>query len=179
LTALGALDENRAEDLEGDALNRFSAPVLLCVVALTLALPAAPSRAQGATWDQERVTALAVELADVIAELQVEFRREGSPHIASGQARARHSFRDSLRVLRTESRALASELEAGAGLEETQPIVRRAGVVIRDLREEGRRMSWKEPVAGLARRAEELISQIAPFYVGEAGEGEAGGEKKG
>jgi hypothetical protein len=158
-------------------LNRFSAPVLSCVVALAFAFAAPPARAQATPWDQERVTALAVELADVIAELQVEFRREARPHIASGQARARHRFRDSLRVLRTESRALASELEDGAGLEETQPIVRRAGVVIRDLREEGRRMSWMDPVARLAQRAEELIGQIAPFYVGEEGEGTA--EKQG
>lgn len=67
-------------------------------------------------------------------------------------------------MLRAESRALAAELEAGGGLEETWPIVRRARVVIRDLREQGRRMSWTEPAVGHARRAEELIAQIAPFY---------------
>lgn len=154
-------------------MNRFSAPILFSALALALALPATPSSGQPAKWDQNRVTELASELADVIVELQVEFRREGSGHFASGQARARNSFRDSLRVLRTESRALASELEGGAGLEETAPIVRRAGVVIRDLREEGRRMSWKEPVVGLARRAEELIAQIAPFYAGAPAEGGA------
>lgn len=160
-------------------MNRFSAPVFGSVLVLVLAFSAAPSRGQSAKWDQDRVTELAGELADVVAELQIEFRREGSGSFASGQARARHSFRDSLRVLRAESRALASELEDGAGLEETRPIARRAGVVIRDLREEGRRMSWKEPVVGLARRAEELIAQIAPFYLEAAGGSEAEGEKKG
>jgi hypothetical protein len=131
-----------------------------------LALPATPCGAQGAQWDQAKVTGLAVELSDVLGELQSALRREASPHVASLQSRARNSFRDSLRVLRAESRALASELEAGAGAEETWPIVRRAGVVIRDLRQDGRRMSWSEPVAGHARRAEELIGQIAPFYTG-------------
>ena len=57
-----------------------------------------------------------------------------------------------------------AQLEAGAGVEETWPIVRRARGVIRDLREEGRRMGWVEPAVGHARRADELIAQIAPFY---------------
>jgi hypothetical protein len=147
-------------------LNRSSAALSISAVAvvLALALPAAPSRAQSAEWNQARVTELAVELADVVAELQSAFRREPSPTIASPQTRARHRFRDSLRVLRTETRALASDLEAGAGLEETWPVARRARMVIRDMQDEGRRMSWKEPVVGHARRAEELIGQIAPFY---------------
>jgi hypothetical protein len=149
-------------------------PVLASVVALVLALHAAPARAQGAAWDQDRVTELASQLADVVVELQVAFRREPVPHVAQGSARARHSFRDSLRVLRTESRALASELEAGAGVEETWPIVRRARVVIRDLREDGRRINWQEPAVGHARRAEELIGQLAPFYASAEAEDEAG-----
>ncbi len=148
---------------------RFSLP--LVAVALALALPAAPCRAQGAEWSQDRVTELAVELADVVAELQSAFRREPPVTLASGQARARHRFRDSLRVLRTETRALASELESGAGKEETLPIARRLRMLIRELREEGRRMSWNEPVVGHARRAGELIAQLAPFYFDAGDEG--------
>lgn len=159
-------------------MTRFSLPAFLCVMALALAY-APPCRAQGVAWDQAKVTALAGELADEVAALQVQFRREPPVHVASGQARARHRFRDSLRVLVTEARALASELQDGAGLEETAPIVRRAGVVIRDLREQGRRMSWKEPVVGHAKRAEELIAQIAPFYAGAASDEDgAEGEKQ-
>ena len=150
-------------------MNRFRTPAFLCAMVLALAY-AVPCHAQSTAWDQARVTALAVELADEVAALQVAFRREPPVNIASGQARARHRFRDSLRVLVTESRALASELQDGAGLEETAPIVRRAGVVIRDLREDGRRMSWKEPSVGHARRAEELIAQLAPFYAAAATE---------
>jgi hypothetical protein len=143
------------------------APILAL---LPLAFPAAPARAQGAAWNQDRVTELAVELAQTVAELQSAFRREPVPHLLSGQARARHRFRDALRVLRTETRALASELESGAGFEETLPIARRSGVVIRELRREGRRMAWREPVVGHARRAEELIAELAPFYVDRGGD---------
>lgn len=74
-------------------------------------------------------------------------------------------------MLRTETRALASELESGAGLEETLPIARRLRMLIRELREEGRRMSWNEPVVGHARRAGELIAELAPFYFDAADEG--------
>ena len=141
------------------------APTLrTAVLTLIALLPAAPCLAQSAKWDQAKVTALAVELSEVAVELQSSFRREPPPTIGTGQARARASFQDSLRVLRTETRALASELEAGAGLDETWPIARRLRVVVRDLREEGRRISWKEPVAGHASRANELVTQLAPFY---------------
>jgi hypothetical protein len=147
--------------------------VRIAVLTSIALLVAAPCLAQSAKWDQARVTALAVELSEVAVELQSSFRREPPQAIGTGQARARASFQDSLRVLRTETRALASELEAGAGFEETLPIARRARTTIRDLREEGRRMSWKEPVVGHAQRAEALIAQLAPFYfdAGDAGAG--------
>jgi hypothetical protein len=147
-------------------MKRLLGAVLPALVAACVAFSAAPCRAQATAWDQAKVTALAVQLHGVLGELQTAMRREGNPSMAQVQSRARHSFRDSLRVLRSETRALAAELEAGAGLEETWPIVRRARVVIRDLREEGRRMGWAEPAVGHARRAEELIAQIAPFYAG-------------
>lgn len=134
------------------------------VLTLIALLSAAPCLAQSAKWDPAKVTALAVELAEVAVELQSSFRREPPQAIGTGQARARASFQDSLRVLRTETRALASELEGGAGLDETWSIARRLRIVVRDLREEGRRISWKEPVAGHATRANELVTQLAPFY---------------
>lgn len=137
---------------------------LAAVSTLIALLVAAPCLAQSAKWDQARVTALAVELSEVAGELQSSFRREPPQAIGTGQARARASFQDSLRVLRTETRALASELEGGAGLDETWPIARRLRVVVRDLREEGRRISWKEPVSTHASRANELVTQLAPFY---------------
>jgi hypothetical protein len=37
-------------------------------------------------------------------------------------------------------------------------------------------MSWMEPVVGHARRAEELIAQIAPFYFDAGSESEGAGE---
>jgi hypothetical protein len=143
--------------------------VLASIMALALALPAAPSRAQGASWDQDRVTELANELADVTVELQAAFRREDGSK-ARFQRRARHRFGDALRVARTETRALASSLESGAGRDETWPIVRRLGVTVRDLQEDGRRMAWREPTVSHARRAQELLTQLAPFYAGEEAE---------
>ncbi len=139
-----------------------------CAALLGLALTALPATAQRAAWDQDKVTELAVELSDVVRDLQREFRRQPGVDIFSGQARSRHRFADHLRVMRTETRALAAQLEDGAGFEETEPIAQRLATVIRDLRQEGRRMSWKEPVLGLAQRAEELIDQLRPFYVNAA-----------
>ncbi len=136
----------------------------IATMLLTLLLSGLPAWAQSLEWEQDRVTELATELNDAVIDLQRSFRRELSPSVAGGQSRARHGFRDTLRVLRHETRALASQLEAGAGLEETRPIADRMGVLIRDLREHGQRMSWMQPVLGHAERAEQIIAQIAPFY---------------
>ena len=80
------------------------------------------------------------------------------------QSRAHFQMADDLRVLRTETRALASQLESGAGLEQTLPIARRCRTVIRDLRATARRLQLVEPALGLAQRAEEIIAKIGPFY---------------
>ena len=142
-------------------------PIVATLIALVL--HAVPAWSEPAEWDQSRATELAIELNEVVIDLQRSFRRELSPSVASGQARARHRFRDTLRVLRTETRALASQLESGAGVEETRPITDRIGRLVRDLRQDGRRMSWMEPVLGHARRAGQLIEQLAPFYAEPAG----------
>ena len=71
---------------------------------------------------------------------------------------------DTLRALRSSARSLASRLEQGASREETLPTAKRMATLIRDLREEGRRMRWQEPVVGHANRAEALIAQLGPFY---------------
>ncbi len=140
-----------------------TAPVA-ALLALALALTAAPGQAQQAKWDQDRVTELAVQLSDVVADLQRAFRRLPRPDIGSMQSRARFVFADHLRVLRTETRALAAQLEAGAGFEETLPIARRSRRVVRDLRAEARRMQLVQPALGMAEKAEEIIAQLAPFY---------------
>ncbi len=139
------------------------APVA-AVLALACALAGSPSEAQRAEWDQDKVTELAVELSDVVRDLQVAFRRKPPADIGSMQARARFQFRDDLRVLRTETRALAAELEAGAGFEQTFPAARRIRRVVRNLQAEARRFQLTEPALGHANRAEEIANQLAPFY---------------
>ena len=140
---------------------------IVCSLALVLfafAFAASPGRAQSAKWDRDRVAALSGELADLANDMRRSFRREPPQAVGTGQARARAIFLDSLRVFRTETRALATALEAGAGFDDTWPIARRLRIVVRDLREEGRRISLKEPGLGQVRRAEELLTQLAPFW---------------
>ena len=139
------------------------APVA-AMLGLACALSGTPSEAQRADWDQDKVTELAVELTDVVAELQREFRRQPRGDLGSMQSRARFQMADDLRVLRTETRALASKLESGGGFEQTLPIARRCRTVIRDLRATARRMQMVQPALGLAEKAEEIIAKIAPFY---------------
>jgi hypothetical protein len=144
-------------------MNRI-ALVVAAALALSCALTGTPSQAQRADWDQDKVTELASELATVIHDLQQAFRRQPRPTVGSMQSRAHFQMADDLRVLRTETRTLASQLESGAGFEETLPIARRCRTIIRDLRATARRMQMVDPALGLAQRAEEIIAKIGPFY---------------
>ena len=144
-------------------MNRI-ALVVAAALALSCALSGTPSQAQRADWNQDEVTELASELATVIHDLQQAFRRQPRPSVGSMQSRAHFQMADDLRVLRTETRTLASQLESGAGLEETLPIARRCRTIIRDLRQTARRMQMVDPALGLAQQAEEIIAKIGPFY---------------
>jgi hypothetical protein len=69
-------------------MNRLLVVTPLVAVALALALPAVPCRAQPVPWNEDRVTELAGELADVVVQLQVAFRQEPSQHVGLPVARA-------------------------------------------------------------------------------------------
>ena len=59
------------------------------LLALACLLAGAPSEAQRAEWDPDRVTQLAIELNEAVIDLQRAMRREPSQPVASGQSRAR------------------------------------------------------------------------------------------
>ncbi len=97
--------------------------------ALATGVPPPPD-VQPAKWNQERVTAIAVELASAVDGLREAVR--ASPvgrTLGSGQENAMLRLTDRLRLLKNESRHLANELKAGSGREETRPVYERVGEV--------------------------------------------------
>ncbi len=134
---------------------------LVVGLALTLGLPA---HADLAPWDQERVGKLAVELAVAVKDLREDVRKVPGHNLGTLQSRSRHRLLDALRLIRSEARHLAAELQGGAGREETMSIYERIGSLSRDARENANRMQLPEPVLAGITRAGSLWSQLTPYY---------------
>jgi len=136
--------------------------------------PAGPSRlsdlspeeiAQLAPWDQERVTAIALELAPAVNDVYVSVNtlRTGSD-IGSGQAKSFLRVKDRVRVARNEARQLAAQLRDGKGREETSFAYARLMTTIRDARENGRKMFIEAATLDKIAKAADLVRRLAPYY---------------
>jgi hypothetical protein len=152
-----------------------SAVLLVASLGLPLAAPEAEAQAAPAAtaWDQPKVAALAQQLADSAASIYSSVNKEkpGST-VGSGQANAYLRLKDNLRVARNQSKALAKRLADGGTREETASTYRRLMTLVRDAREEGRKMFLQKPTLDEVGRANEILDQLAPYY-GEAASGEA------
>jgi hypothetical protein len=128
---------------------------------------APPTDAKLATWNQERVAAIALDLAAAVDQMQDAFRASpiGSS-IGSGQANAQLRMRDRMRLLRNESRYLSNALKEGAGRSETLSVYERLGTLARDAREEARKMFLPDPVLSKITAAGDVWRRLTPYYVG-------------
>jgi hypothetical protein len=133
-------------------------------VGVALCVAAGAAWAQGAQWEQDQVAAAARKLADAVKDLRSEVRKQGSPGVASMQSRAWHRFTDELRLIESESKELASALEAGRGHDETLPIFERMQMLIRDAREESRSLMIAQPVQQRIDAAREALRALEPYY---------------
>ena len=122
-------------------------------------------QAAAGDWDQAKVTALAEQLSDAVNDVYRSVSRlQTGSGMASGQANAYLRLKDKLRVGRNEARHLAGALGDGKGREETSHAYRRLMTLVRDAREEGRKMFLEKPTLDKVEKANELLQQIAPFY---------------
>ena len=135
----------------------------LLVLALVVWVPSA-SFAELAKWDQERVTALAAELAEACGALYDTFVKEPQSTIGSGQARDYYRLRQVVRRLRSEARHLSSSLGNGEGYDQTLPIYESLMVTVRDARELAQRTFTSAFVLDKATAARDVLQRIAPYY---------------
>jgi hypothetical protein len=140
-------------------------PALLLLSSAAVA--AEPDEGAAPPWDQEKVAALAQQLADAAEKLQREMARQKDPQqVGSGQAAAMLRFRDEIRVARDSSRSLARSLKEGKSREETTPTYRRLMTLVRDARESGRKLFIREPALGYIAEANAALDGLAPYYPG-------------
>jgi hypothetical protein len=129
----------------------------------------APSLATSETsptqsWDQPKVTEIAKALATAANDLQLAFRREPADMMPSGDRRSRYAAKQDLRRLRSETRHLASQLEAGEGHDETIDIFLNIQSIAHSAAENGRRSRLTKPTFDRITVAREQLTQLAPYY---------------
>ena len=145
-------------------------PTVLTTLFLTVALAGA-SAAQGAelaTWDQEKVTAIAGDISQAAQELRDALSKEPVPTIGGRPGRrAFFALREEVHFLASASRRLHNVLGEGAGLDETYPIYRKLLEAARRGARELWRMGLGEPVSGKIEATADAIRRIRPFYEAE------------
>ncbi len=120
--------------------------------------PAAPQ-----AWDQERVTALAQQLADAVKDLRFTVR--GSPdQPVGGQRRAQYAAREDLRLLQSQTRRLAALLDQGEAKDETFSVFRRIEQIRRSAEDNGARAMISEAIMEKIGAARKILSELEPFY---------------
>lgn len=147
---------------------------LLCIASLAVAGSAFAAEPEGAeapapasAWDQARVTALAGELRDAVKGIRQAVRQAGSPNRGSMQSRKFHNFSDTLRLIESESRHLAAELESGQGLEETWPAYRHLQLLVRDARELSQHLFIEKPIQDQIVAGRTKLDALAAYYPAE------------
>lgn len=152
-------------------LHRLACLLLTVALATPAALasaqpaePLEPTPGHTLAWDQAKVGALTQQLADSMRDLRREFRQQPTPNIGSMQSRAHLSLDDNLRLIESESRELAGRVARGASQEESFPVYRRMWMLIRDARQDARRLMIQQGMQDRIARAREILVELDAYY---------------
>ena len=138
---------------------------LLHLVLLTMALLlAAPgSRAELATWDQAKVTALAKELQTAADALYDTFIKKPPPSLGSKDS-SYYRLKQEVRLLRVEARELAASLENGEERQQTLPVYDHLMQLVRIARDEAAKIFNTQDVGQRAAAVRGVLNQLGPYY---------------
>ena len=117
-------------------------------------------------WNQQEVADLGRKLQQLTSDLRAQERNAPQDSIASGQARARESYRDILRGLESRCQKLANLVEKGKSREDTAMLFNRIQVMARDAAEDARRMFLARETIDTIQEAEAVTNQLRIFYKG-------------
>jgi Mg2+ and Co2+ transporter CorA len=136
---------------------------LLLVATLALAAgTAAPARAELATWDQARVSALAKQLETEARSLEDAFRKQ--PQATGAQRRSYYRLKQDVRKVRSGAKQLAGALDEGATQEETLPMYEDLMQDVRRVRDFAPQLFTTRDVMERASAARQVLNQITPYY---------------
>jgi hypothetical protein len=134
------------------------------IAALALALAPLRASAELANWDQQRVTAIAVELSQAVSVAEEEVDKQKGSRVDVAKERAFYEFREDMRLAKNTARHLARELQAGKGREETYPTFRRLQTLRNDAAENARRAVMPDQTVEKITSAGALLMRLRPYY---------------
>jgi len=128
-----------------------------------MAVASTPARADREPWNQERMAAIASDLARALEKLKTSV--ESDPEQTSVlQERRRQGVLVDLRRLTDLSADLASKLKAGQGMRETRPIFDEIQAVRRQARDAGRDLLPPESTGEEIVAARRIFERLGPYY---------------
>jgi hypothetical protein len=130
-----------------------------------LVLLSAPNaRADLATWDQTKVTALGKQLVQASDALYETFRKQPPPSVGSMQSSSYQRLKQLVRMLRAVSHEFAGSLEKGEGREETLTIYDNLMQLARSARDEAARVFVTHDVSERAAAVRQVLNRLGPYY---------------
>ena len=136
--------------------------------ASALALVATSSWAAPGSWNQERATKVAGELATAIGEARTAMGKLNPPPMGTSGRRAFHAAKDDARILKNSTRLLAANLEKGEGFDETFATYRRIRSIRRDLAENLQQAGMiPDDVLAKIDKCRDLVFQLSRYYEGD------------
>jgi hypothetical protein len=142
-------------------------PRILATAVLALAFAvslAAPAAAELAAWDQAKVAALGKQLNQAANDLYSTFYKQGPPQLGSGQADDYRNLKQSMRRIQSEAREFDAALAKGDGRDDTKDIYENLMELVRDAREDARRVFTTKDVLDRASAMRQLLNQVSPYY---------------
>jgi hypothetical protein len=143
---------------------RRSPAIALTITAAVLLFAPASAVADLQAWDQEKVSALAAELAEAIKAVRGAALNEPSLRGGGTSGRASQQYLDNLKQLERSTAKLATRLGEGDDREQSLNVARRVGTLLRDTQESGRRLMLTQSSFDEIDRAVAVIHQLSPFY---------------
>mgnify|MGYP006158767181 CR=1 FL=1 len=138
----------------------------LAILGLSLSVTGVATSEGGKTWDSDRVSELANELAQQVKSMRAAARMDPLVISAGTPAKQRTTqlFLDALKKLERTTAKLARQLANEETRQQTAGTARRLASLLKDATEQGRKLNSSQWTSQYADPALALASQLQDFY---------------
>jgi hypothetical protein len=133
-------------------------------LAIALSVLATAAGAELAPWDQAKVAALGKQLNQAAYDLYTTFYKQPPPQFGSAQTDDYRRLKQTMRRIQAEAREFDAALAKGDGRDDTKDIYEDMMELVRDAREDARRVFTTKDVQDRASTMRQLLNQVSPYY---------------